>query len=94
MTEAQGCRETGRALSPGQLAQALRERTPKRYFMMERYGPDGEILEAWESFPIEDDHQGVTAAAITGVGYAEPRTDWRERGVVPPHGFHRSQWRE
>ena len=89
MTEAQGGREAGPTLSPGQLAQALRERTPKRYFMMERYGPDGEILEAWESFPIEADHQGVTAVAITGVGYAEPRRDWRERGIVPPRGFHR-----
>jgi hypothetical protein len=76
------------------LAQALRERVNQRYFMIETYGPDGEILEAWESFPIEADHEGVSAVVITGVGYAEPRRDWRERGVVPPHGFHRSQWRE
>jgi len=94
MTEAQGCREAGLTLSPGQLAQALRERAPQRYFMIEKYGPDGEILEASEGHPLGPDHEGVHAVIITGVGYAEPRTDWRERGVIPPRGFHRSQWRE
>jgi len=51
MTEAQGGREAGPTLSPGQLAQALRERAPQRYLMMERYGPDGEILAACERGP-------------------------------------------
>jgi hypothetical protein len=29
------------------VAQALRERVTQRYFMLEHYGPDGEIEEAW-----------------------------------------------
>jgi hypothetical protein len=76
------------------VAQALRERTPPRYFMMEWYGPDGEIVEAWESHPLDPDWDGAHTLVISGTDYAEPRTDWRERGVIPPKGFHRSQWRE
>jgi len=76
---------------PRLVAQALRERAPQRYLMMEKYGPDGEILEASEGHPIEPDHEGVQAVIITGVGSAEPRTDWRERGIIPPRGFRRSQ---
>ena len=94
MTEAQGCREAGPTLSPGQLAQALRERVNQRYFMIEKYGSDGEILEASEGHPIAPGEEGVHTLVITGHGFAEPRTDWRERGVIPPRGFHRSRWRE
>jgi hypothetical protein len=71
------------------VAQALRERMTPRYFMMQHYGPDGEILEAWEGHLMEPDDHGVHAVIITGHGFAEPRTDWRERGIVPPRGFHR-----
>jgi len=74
---------------PASLAQALRQRVNQRYFMIEKYGPDGEILEASEGHPLGPDHEGVHAVIITGVGYAEPRRDWRERGVIPPRGFHR-----
>ena len=73
----------------GRVSQALRERMTRRHFMLEHYGPDGEILEASEGHLIAPDHEGVHAVVITGVGFAEPRTDWRERGIIPPRGFHR-----
>lgn len=79
---------------PCLVAQALRERAPQRYFMIEKYGPDGEILEASEGHPITPGDEGVHTLVITGVGYAEPRTDWHERGIIPPMGFHRTRWRE
>jgi hypothetical protein len=49
-----------------------------------------------EGHLIDDDlpEGAVAAVVISGVGYAKPRTDWRERGIVPPRGYHRSQWRE
>ena len=62
--------------------------------MIEDYGPDGEILEAAEGHPLEPDWDGVQALIVTGVWFAEPRTDWRKRGIVPPRGFHRSLWRK
>jgi len=74
------------------VAQALRERASQRYFMTEHYGPDGETMEAWESHPIEPGQEGVRAVIVTGTDYAKPRTDWRERGIVPPEGHHRSVW--
>jgi hypothetical protein len=78
------------------VAEGLRKRKPQRYFMMETYGPDGEIEEASECHPIDDElpDGAVAAVIISGVGYAKPRTDWRKRGIVPPRGYHRSQWRE
>ena len=76
------------------VAEALRAQAPPRYFLMETYGPDGEIEEAWEGHPLKPDHQGVEVVIITGREYAEPRMDWRERGLVPPRGFHRRQDRE
>ena len=75
-----------------QLAEALRQRSGPRYLMTEQYGPDGEILEAWEGHPLKPDHTGVSAIIITGVGYAAPREDWRERGIVPPRGYHPTRW--
>lgn len=86
-------RETADLSLVGRVSQALRERVPQRYLMMEKYGPDGEILEASEGYPIGPDHEGVQAVIITGYGFVEPRRDWRERGIVPPRGFRRSQWR-
>jgi len=74
--------------------EALRERVRPRYLMMEEYGPDGEIVKAWEGSSIVPGHDEVKTIIITGVGYAEPRTDWRERGVVPPQGFHPTRWRD
>jgi len=74
---------------PRLVAQALRERVPQRYFMIEKCGPDGEILEASEHHPLVPGEEGVHTLVITGHGYAEPRTDWRERGLIPPRGFHR-----
>jgi len=79
---------------PGSVAQALRELASQRYFMTEHYGADGEIVEAWEGRPIEPGWDGVHAVIVTGTEYASPRTDWRERGIIPPRGFHRSPWRE
>ena len=76
------------------VAHALRDRVPERYFMIEKYGPDGEILEASEGHPIAPGEPGVHTLIITYYGFAEPRTDWRERGVVPSRGFHRSLWRD
>jgi hypothetical protein len=61
--------------------------------MIEHYGPDGEILEASEGHLISPGDEGVYTLVITGHGFAEPRTDWRERGIVPTRGFHRSRWR-
>jgi len=87
------CRRDAASLL-SQIMEALRERARPRYLMMEEYGPDGEIVKAWEGSPIVPGHEGVTTIIITGVGYAEPREDWRERGVVPPRGFHPSRWRD
>lgn len=89
MSTARGQRDAPSLLD--QVLQALRERSP-RYLMMEQYGPDGEIVEAWEGHPLEPGHEGVHTVAITGVGFAEPRRDWRERGVVPPQEYHRTRW--
>ena len=77
-----------------QIVEALRERAKPRYFIVEEYGPDGEIVKAWEGNPLVPGQEGVNTMIVTGVGYAEPRTDWRERGVVPPRGFHPSRWRD
>ena len=74
------------------VADALRRALP-RYFMMEKYGPDGEIVEAWESHELDPDWEGATSIVITCYSFAEPRTDWRERGVIPPQGFHRMRER-
>ncbi len=71
-----------------QVAEGLRDREP-HYFMMEQYGPDGEIMEAWEGPPDGARARGATTVLISGTGYAEPRMDWRERGLVPPRGYHR-----
>jgi hypothetical protein len=71
------------------VAQGLRETAPPSFHMLEEYGPDGEIEEAWEGDRITAGTEGVEAIIITGHGYVEPRTDWQERGVVPPRGFHR-----
>ncbi len=70
------------------VAEGLREREP-HYFMMEQYGPDGEIVEVWEGHPVDPEQEGAHTVSICAHGYAEPRKDWRERGVVPPRGFHR-----
>ena len=77
----------------GRLAQVLREHAPPRYFTMEQYDAEGEIVEVWEGHPLEPGEDGVRAVIITGTDYAEPRTDWRERGIVPPQGYHPSLWR-
>ena len=87
-------REQRARRGPGLVAKALGEMVPHRFFMIEHYGPDGEIEEAWEGHPIEPGEGKVHALVITGTGFAEPRTDWRERGIVPPRGSHRSRWRE
>ena len=78
----------------GSLAQALRKQTPPHYFTMEQYDAEGEIVEVWEGHPLEPGEDGVRAVIITGTDYAKPRTDWRERGIVPPEGYHRSVWRD
>jgi len=87
-------RETADLSLVGRVSQALRERVPQRYVMIEQYGPDGEIVEASEGHPIAPGEQEVHTLVITCYGFAEPRRDWRERGVIPPRGFHRSLWRE
>ena len=94
MTEHVHRRETADLSLVGRVSQALRERAPRRYFMIEQYGPDGEIVEASEGHPITLDQEGVHAVIITGVGFAEPRTDWHQRGIIPPRGFHRYRWRQ
>jgi len=76
------------------VAQALREGAPQQYYLTEQYGPDGEIEEVWEGFPIFPGETGPRVLIVTGTESAKPRTDWRERGVVPPKGFHRSRWRD
>jgi hypothetical protein len=87
-------RETADLSLVGRVSQALRERAPQRYFMIEQYGPDGEILQASEGHPIAPGEEGVHTLVITGHGFAELRRDWRERGIIPPRGFHRSLWRK
>jgi hypothetical protein len=74
----------------GSVAQGLREAAPPRFRRLEEYGPDGEIEEAWEGDRIAPGAEGVEAIIVTSHGYAEPRTDWQARGVVPPRGCHRS----
>ncbi len=76
------------------MARARREQAPPYYFMMEQYGPDGEIEEAWEGHPFPSDGEGVQMVVITGHGFAKPRTDWRKRGIIPPKGYHKSKWRK
>ena len=76
----------------GSLAQALRKQAPPRYFTMEQYDAEGEIVEVSEGHPLKPGEDGVRAVIITGTDYAKPRTDWRERGIVPPEGHHRSVW--
>jgi len=85
------CRREAASLV-SQIMEAMRERAGPRYFMTEQYGPDGEIMEVWEGHPLEPGHDGVSILSITGVGFAEPRRDWRERGVVPPRGYHPTRW--
>jgi hypothetical protein len=79
-------KSTGSSLAQ-QVAQGLRERVPQ-YLMTEEYGPDGEIVEAWEGHPIDLSGEGPRAVIFCHEG-AEPRRDWRERGVIPPRGYHR-----
>ena len=79
---------------PRSVAQALRELASQRYFMTEHYGADGEIVEAWEGHELDPGWEGANSLIITCYGFSEPRTDWRERGIIPPRGFHRSRWRE
>jgi len=83
-----------------QIVEVLRERIEPRYLMMETYGPDGEILEAWECWPLTAESLASNPVLSIEVlmpdaegRHAEPRTDWQERGVTPPRGFHRSMWR-
>ncbi len=57
--------------------------------MTEEYGPDGEIEEVWEGPEAGPEWGSWTTLTITGHGHAEPKRDWRERGVTPPRGFHR-----
>ena len=83
-----------RRRNDGPLARRLREAIAQRYFMMEQYGPDGEVIEVWEGHPIEAEEGSAHTILITGTDFAEPRTDWRERGLVPPRGYHRSPWRQ
>lgn len=85
--------QAGQTALSASLAERLRQAVPPRHFMIEQYGPDGEIVEAQEGHPIGPGHESVRTLVITGTDYAEPRTDWRERGVIPPKGFHRSRWR-
>jgi hypothetical protein len=82
-----------------EVAALLRQRTKRRYLMLEVYGPDGEILEASECWPLTAEQLASNPVQSVAVLYpdeqgrhAEPRRDWRERGVIPPRGFHRSQW--
>ena len=74
------------------VAQGLRERVP-HYFMREEYDRDGKIVEAWEGHPGGPRDGGLLPVVFCHEA-AEPRRDWRERGIVPPRGFHPSQWRE
>ena len=87
-------REAGSLLS--QVAQVLHQRANPRYFMFETYGPDGEILEASECWPLTA--EDLASGAVQGVAvlmpdaqgrHAEPRHDWQARGVIPPRGWHR-----
>lgn len=73
------------------LGEELAERlTPRALppICYEHYGPDGEIEEVWG-----DRHPGTGRAisfyVVTCTDYAPPKEDWRERGVVPPKGWHR-----
>jgi len=77
-----------------QIVEALRERAKPRYFTTEEYGPDGEIVTVHEYCPLTPGEQADHTLTITCHGFAAPRTDWRERGVVPPGGYHRSRWRD
>lgn len=82
-------------------AEGLRRQVSLGFFMFEVYGPDGEIEEATECWPLTEDDFASDAVQVVVIRrpdengrYPEPRSDWRERGIVPPRGVHRSQWRE
>ena len=79
-----------------QVAAVLKARAHQRYFLFETYGPDGEILEATECWPLTA--EDLASGAVQGVAvlmpdaqgrHAEPRHDWQARGVIPPRGWHR-----
>lgn len=82
-----------------EVAALVRARADQRYFMFETYGSDGEILEASECWPLTA--EALASGAVQRVRilqpddqgrHAEPKSDWRERGVSPPRGFHRTRW--
>ena len=73
--------------SDREVARRLGENAPRRRFWWEEYGPDGEIVEAREGHVLRP-WEKIEFYAITQHGYAEPKLDWRERGVIPPQGIH------
>jgi hypothetical protein len=93
-------RRTGSALpgkptrvDPPTLAEDVKQRLSEGQLYRtwcEEYGPDGEIVKATEWRPVA--WKTFDRYIVTGTGYAEPKTDWRERGVVPPGGVH--PWNE
>ncbi len=52
----------------------------------EEYGPDGEIVRVAEWAPMPRPKPMILRISCTD--YAPKKTDWRERGVVPPGGIH------
>ncbi len=75
------------------VAQRLRRRAEPGV-IYEQYGPDGEILVVWEGRPNTDGSDPLLIE-MTWPGGREPRSDWRNRGVVPPGGIRSlSSWRE
>ena len=84
-----------------EVLQAVQQRMNPRYLMLETYGPDGEILEASECWPLTPEDLASNPVLSVEVlmpdeqgHHAEPKRDWQERGVIPPRGFHRYRERQ
>ena len=71
------------------VAARLRAHLTRRRFMTEQYDAEGEIEEVWEGRLLAAGYRGPQFVWVSHSGGPAPRTDWRERGVVPPGGYHR-----
>jgi hypothetical protein len=81
-------RGTGVAGLAREVARRIRE-VDQPSLTYEQYDENGEIVRVDESV------RGTAAAPrvvyhVSGTGWAEPRTNWRERGMVPREG----RWRQ
>lgn len=75
----------------GEVGRRLRNRKPYRVGGLESYGRDGEIEDAFEGTLVHGEEgpgSVISTVIVSCIRHAEPRTDWRERGVIPPKGWY------